>query len=74
MQKEAYWLQKKCVTIRKETEWIETLENGNNTLLFEDLTTMQTILKDKSTFWDENLYGKGHSSAQIVTHIQNNLV
>jgi UDP-GlcNAc3NAcA epimerase len=74
MQKEAYWLQKKCVTIRKETEWIETLENGNNTLLFGDLTTMQTILKTEITFWDENLYGKGHSSDQIVNHIQNNLV
>tara|TARA_B110000967_G_scaffold173876_1_gene185754 strand:+ start:112 stop:336 length:225 start_codon:yes stop_codon:yes gene_type:complete len=74
MRKEAFWLQKKCVTIGKETEWIETLENRNNTFLFGDLTTMQTILKDESTFWDENLYGKGYSSAQIVTHIQNNLV
>jgi hypothetical protein len=50
------------------------LENGNNTLLFEDLTTMQTILKTESTFWDENLYGKGHSSDQIVNHIRNSLV
>jgi UDP-GlcNAc3NAcA epimerase len=74
MQKEAYWLKKKCVTIRKETEWIETLEKGNNTLLFEDLSTIQDVLNNESNFWDENLYGKGHCSDKIVNHIKNNLV
>lgn len=74
MQKEAYWLKKKCVTIRKETEWIETLENGNNTLLFQDLSTIQDVLNSEVCFWDENLYGKGHCSDKIVNHIKNNLV
>ena len=69
MQKEAYWLEKKCVTIRKETEWTETLINKSNTLLFEDLSGLQHILNDITTIWNPNLYGDGKCSQKIVNQI-----
>lgn len=66
MQKEAYWLKKQCITIRKETEWIETLEGGGNALIFEDLDKMHRLLDNPPLHWDENMYGKGNACEQIV--------
>jgi UDP-GlcNAc3NAcA epimerase len=35
-QKEAYFFSKLCITLRDETEWIELIECGANTLLGAD--------------------------------------
>ncbi len=66
MQKEAYWLKKKCVTVRSETEWTETLAGNANTLIFEDLSSINKILEDHEYSFDESLYGSGNSCTQIV--------
>jgi len=69
MQKEAYWLKTKCVTIRKETEWTETLENGWNHLVFDDLDEIQISLKTKPGVYEESLYGDGQAARKILKYI-----
>ena len=69
MQKEAYWMNKKCATIRTETEWIETLHDGWNTLMFENLVNLGKTLETKSENWNNDLYGTGNASAEIIDQI-----
>jgi UDP-GlcNAc3NAcA epimerase len=71
VQKEAYWLKKQCITIRSETEWVETLNNGWNTLVYNDLTKIPEILKSKPGNYIENFYGSGNS-CDLITEILKN--
>ena len=66
MQKEAYWMNKKCVTIRTETEWIETLHDDWNTLMFENLSNLGKVIEKKSDNWSNALYGSGNASEDII--------
>ena len=69
MQKEAFWLKKKCVTIRKETEWRETLEDNANVLVFTDLLKIKEELQKLPKKWDETLYGDGASGSKMIDKI-----
>ncbi len=61
---------KKCITLRSETEWSETLKHGWNTLVFEDLTQIEPILMKKPGNYIEGIYGDGHAAKQITEIIQ----
>ena len=70
VQKEAYLLGKKCITIRPETEWVETLEHGWNTLVFEDLDALNQALKQHPGYYQADLYGSGQASVEISAIIK----
>lgn len=70
MQKEAYWLEKPCITVRSETEWIETQKGNANTLLFEQIEQLGQHIKLSNIQWDSQLYGDGKASIKIVKLIR----
>lgn len=69
MQKEAYFLKKKCVTLRPETEWVETLSNGWNILVFEDVSNLDKYLSEKPGRYEEGIYGDGLSRNTMIEEI-----
>ncbi len=73
IQKEAYLLKKKCITLRSETEWKETLLNGWNTLLFNDFFKFNSIIDEILGEHIENIYGNGKAAEEIVKIIYHNL-
>lgn len=70
MQKEAYWLKKKCITVRKETEWTETVELKGNVLLFDDLSEIKNLITELPSTWDNSLYGESDASVKIVDAVK----
>lgn len=69
VQKEAYFFQKQCITLRDETEWIELVENGFNQLVGAEKTkilqaeqNLKLIKKDFS----QQLYGDGKAGEKII--------
>jgi len=68
VQKEAYFFQKPCVTLRDETEWVELLEAGVNRLAGADTDAILkavAAMKDR-VIGNEALYGDGNSAAIIA--------
>jgi UDP-GlcNAc3NAcA epimerase len=70
IQKEAYILKKPCITIRSETEWIETLQGGWNHLVFNDLTQIKSLLASPPGAYTEGVYGTGDTAQKITNHIE----
>lgn len=70
LQKEAYWAKKPCLTLRTETEWVETLEGGWNTLVsIEELS--QKFGTIPFSDW-QPLYGTGNAARFIAETIKKN--
>jgi UDP-GlcNAc3NAcA epimerase len=66
MQKEAYFLGTPCVTLRPETEWVETVSAGWNTLAGCDPERIRAALAKEPPAERPPLYGDGHSAERIV--------
>lgn len=67
MQKEAFFLRVPCITLRDETEWIETVELGWNRLVGADEEAIVAASKDLATPADRpDVYGDGNAAAACV--------
>lgn len=74
LQKEAYWMKRPCITLRTETEWVETVHDDWNTITGADATLIQNAFKKKvdPDSWYP-LYGSGNASDLIASHIKDYL-
>jgi len=68
LQKEAFFFEKPCITLRDETEWVELIENKFNVLTGADTRKILDIYQnyDFNNDFDVDLYGGGHASENII--------
>ena len=73
LQKESYYLGKKTIVLRTETEWLELVEMKESFLIDpENINSIYSVLQDlkKSEVSNKNIYGKGNASDLIFNIIK----
>ena len=70
VQPEAYFLKKKCIVLRSETEWIEPIKNNNN-ILFDYKTPLNKFIEDFLQVKVLKEYTKINACENIVKKINN---
>jgi len=69
VQKEAYFNRIPCITLRENTEWIETVEEGVNELVGVEPEKIKAGINNFSPSelnYSKKLYGDGRTSEKIV--------
>jgi UDP-GlcNAc3NAcA epimerase len=67
LQKEAYFLQKQCITLRTETEWVETLHDQWNIITGSDPQKIEAaVLSDIPSATQQLCFGDGKSAGIIL--------
>ena len=74
IQKEAYFFGVPCVTLRPETEWVETVEAGWNVVV----GSKRSLIVDKALNMrprqgERGMFGDGHAGERIVHTLKNSL-
>lgn len=72
VQKEAFFYQVPCITLREETEWVETVELGWNRLVppFSVEAIVQAVRTSVHSLGKaSNIFGVGNAAERIVKHL-----
>ena len=70
MQKEAFFHKVPCITLRDETEWVETVNSGWNTLAGASTEKILKAVEDIITPIDQSpYYGDGCSASKIIQEL-----
>ena len=73
MQKEAYFFKVPCVTLRENTEWVETVEDGWNVLVGTDKELIVRMAREFSPDKAQReVFGDGRASEKIAEKITQN--
>jgi UDP-N-acetylglucosamine 2-epimerase len=71
VQKEAYLHKTPCLTVRSETEWVETVDDGWNILVGDSLQDIPGLLGEFPTPWNwEAHYGDGECAGRIISILE----
>jgi len=76
VQKEAFLAKTPCVTVRNETEWVETIDARSNILAGTDTRKIVESIKasmNKQIDWEKNPFGDGKTSDRIIEIIKNSV-
>lgn len=77
LQKEAFFFSKKCITMRDETEWVELVKGGYNTIVGADTALILSAYKslgNSNPDFSKDLYGQGAACSNIVASIKNLMI
>ena len=70
VQKEAFFMGKPCITMRDETEWVETVENGWNLIVGTDKEKiLRAIESFVPTMEQKDIFGDGRAAYKILEEI-----
>ncbi|NLV17944.1 MAG: UDP-N-acetylglucosamine 2-epimerase (non-hydrolyzing) [Bacteroidetes bacterium] len=73
VQKESHFFKKPCIVLRKETEWIELVNNGTTVLVDADedkiRNEFERIMADQSDFSYPTFYGDGRTAEFILNEV-----